>query len=135
MRHRISSLLLLMALEATSCSDTVSPTTDVSQAKKWFIGKWSLVAVSSMLPNPPVPNVQLFVSDNQVSVVQDGKQIDKVNYEISQTAYDLQLKTDAQPRKDNWYVRNPALRMSKNRMLLDAGMATDGPGFTFERVK
>lgn len=134
MRYIISTLLLV-ALGTTSCSEAVSPTTNLNQAKKWFNGKWNLVAVSTMVLNPAVPDVQLVVSGAQVAVIQDGKQIDKVNFEIVETAYNLQLKTDAQPREDNWYVRNPTLKISKNRMLLDAGMAADGPGFTFERLE
>ena len=135
MKSALANLLLLFLTVFTSCNDPVSLTDNLNQAKKWVNGKWNLTAVSAMVLNPVVPNVQLVVGNNQIIVIQDGKQTDQVNFDIVKTAYTLQLKTNAQPRADNWYVRDPALQISKNRMLLDAGMAIDGPGFTFERVE
>lgn len=145
MKNRTLPLLLLVMLGALSgCKEKISPaetivnenyTEDLGKAKKWIDGKWNLVAVSAMIPNPAVPDVQLIVSNNQITIVEDRKQIDKVSYEIVQTAYALQLKTTAEPRSDNWYVRDPALQISENKMFLDAGRASDLPAFTFERVK
>lgn len=135
MKPILANLLALFLIVSTSCQDTVSPTDNLNQAQKWIKGKWNLTAVSGMMINPTVPNVQLIVNNDQIILIQAGKQTDQVNFEIVETDYNLQLKTNAQLREDNWYVRDPALRISKNRMLLDAGMATDGPGFTFERVE
>jgi len=140
----INLLLLLMLGAISSCKDKVSPavasvnenyTSDLGKAKKWIVGSWKLVAVSVMVPNPAVPNVQLVVNNNQITVIEDGKQIDNVSYEIEKTASSMQLKTNAEPRTDNWYVRNPVLQISENKMYLDLGRAADLPAFDFERVK
>ncbi|GAB3790528.1 hypothetical protein GCM10028818_60820 [Spirosoma horti] len=125
---------LLLSILLFNCHNSVSPTDSLGQANQWINGKWKLTAVSTMIPNPTVPNVQLLIGGNQIILIQDGKQTDQVNFEIIKTVYDLQLRTSAQPRADNWYIRNPALRLSKNQMFLDAGMANDGPGFNFERA-
>ncbi len=85
--------------------------------------------------NPPIPNVQLLVNNNRITVIQNGKQIDQVNFEIIKMPGYLQLKTKAQPRADNWYVRDPSLQVSRNRLFLDTGVATDLPAFSFERIK
>ncbi len=87
-----------------------------------------------MIPNPPVPNVELMVTVNQINVVLDGIQVDKVDYEIVKTEYGLQFKTKSQPKKDNWYVRDSDLYINSNRMLFDMGIAQDGPGYEYSKV-
>ncbi|GAB4019676.1 hypothetical protein [Spirosoma koreense] len=135
MKPGLTNLIFFLLLVPMSCQNTVSPTNDLDQAREWFNGKWNMTAVSSMILNPTVPNVQLIVDNNQIVVIQDGKQTGLVDFEIMKTAYNLQLITNAQPRAANWYVRNPALQIARNRLFLDAGVAVDGPGFTFERIK
>lgn len=126
-------ICLLIAISFLGCHDSVSPTDSLGQANKWIIGKWRLTSVSAMVLNPKVPDVQLLIDSKRITLIQDGKQTDHVTFEIIKTAYDLQLRTSVRPRADNWYIRNPALRLSKNQMFLDTGMANDGPGFNFER--
>lgn len=109
-------------------------TQDLQQAKMWLPGKWRLTKVSAMIPNPPVPNVELVIDEDQISVIEDGIQIDKVNYEIINTDYGLLIKTNAQPREDNWYVRNPALYINKIRMYFDLGTSQDMPGYEFKKI-
>jgi len=145
MKNTTFTLLFLIILGTiSSCKEKIAPsgaivngnyTENLRTAKKWINGKWNLVAVVASVPNPHVPNVQLIVNNRQITVIEDGKQIDKVNYEIIQTLYAFQLKTTAKPRSDNWYVRNPALQISENKMFLDLGSASDFPAFTFERIK
>jgi hypothetical protein len=148
MKNIILSLLLLIAFGVTSCNKTdkvdleLDPkddplkeyTQDLQQAKMWLPGKWKLLKVYAMILNSPVPNVELVIDENQIRVMQDGIQIDKVDYEIVKTDHGLLIKTNAQPRADNWYVRNPGLFINKNRMYLDLGRALDGPAYEFNKV-
>lgn len=148
MKNIILSLWLLVALGIAGCTKTaeVDPTLDpqdnplkehtqyLQQATMWLPGKWKLVKVSAMILNPTVPNVELVIDSNQISVIQDGIQTDKVDYEIIKTDYGLLLKTNAQPRENNWYVRNPGLYINRKRMFLDLGVAVDGPGYEFNKV-
>ncbi|GAB3891095.1 hypothetical protein GCM10028803_02560 [Larkinella knui] len=144
MKPVLTKLLLLFLLIAAGCHHTVPPeqndpgdltyTDDLSQAQQWFEGKWKLTAVTAMVPNPPVPNVQLIVSNNQITVIQEGKQTDRVHFEIIKTTSTFQLKTDAQPREDNWYVRNPGLLVSSNRLFLNTE-GSDPSTFRFKRIE
>jgi hypothetical protein len=148
MKNIILKLLILVAFGITSCNKTdkvdleLDPkddplkeyTQDLQQAKIWLPGKWKLLKVYAMILNPPVPNVELVIDENQIRVMQDGIQIDKVDYEIVKTDHGLLIKTNAQPRADNWYVRNPGLFINKNRMYLDLGRALDGPAYEFNKV-
>lgn len=131
--------LLILTLAISGCHDKVLPdgeyTTNLRQANKLFPGTWKLTKVQAQMPNPPVPNVQIIVSGNQITLLKDGKQIDKVDYVIIKTDDYLQLKTNAKPESDNWYLRNPAIKISNNEIFLDTGMAYDAPGFTFEKLK
>ncbi|GAB2550455.1 hypothetical protein [Spirosoma aerophilum] len=137
------SLLILVLL--AGCHPSVTPeesetadytyTEDLSRLKHGLNGKWTLIDVTAMIPNPAIPNVQLVVANNRITVIQDEKQIDQVSFEIIKTQNYLYLKTTAQPGKDNWYVRNPGLRVSSNRLFLDTGMATDLPGYMFKRIE
>lgn len=136
-------LLLLLIVSVMGCRDTIAPnesqsissyTTDLKQARKWFAGRWQLIAVTASIHNPAVADVQLVISNNQIAVVRDGQQIDNVTFDIEQTSYGLLLKTSAQPKQDNWYVRNPTLQIARNRLFLDTGIAQDLPGFTFVRI-
>lgn len=137
----ITTLLALIALacgkqeiiDESTCDDY---TTDKNQAQQWIIGSWKLTKVVASISDPPIPNIELLITKNGlISVWEGGKQIDQVNYEIVTTPYStLLLKTDAQPRSDNWYVRNPTLQICRGRMFLDTGIALDLPGFEFHRM-
>lgn len=135
---------MVVVFSVTSCHKTapIDPTSDplkehtqdLQQARTWLLGKWKLVKVSAMIPNPAVPAVELSIDENQISLIQGGIQRDKVDYEVVETTYGLLIKTNAQPREDNWYIRNPGLYINENRMFLDLGVATDGPGYEFVKV-
>lgn len=137
-------LLILLAFGIISCQKTaqVDPTLyplkeytlDLQQAKMWLPGKWKLTKKSSMILNTTLPNVELVIDENQISVIQDGIQIDKVDFEVVKVDYNLLIKTNAQPREDNWYVRNPGLYINQNRMYLDLGRAQDLPAYEFSKV-
>ena len=89
-----------------------------------------------MLAGAKLPDVKLIVNKyDQIMVIEDGKVIDKVEYELTMSQDAILLKTNAEPRSDNWYVRNPAVRVSGSELFLDAGMASDGPGYKFRRIK
>ena len=143
MKNIILCLLLLTVFGVTGCKKTteVDPegdprrvyTQELQQAQLWLPGKWKLVKVSAMVPNPPVPNVGLVIGAKQISLIQDGVQTDKVDFEVVKTE-GIMIKTNAQPRGDNWYIRNPVLYINKNRMFLDLGMAQDLPGYEFVKV-
>lgn len=137
----ITTLVALMALscnrpEIVDESTCGEYTTDKNQAQQWIVGSWKLTKLVASIPDPPVPNVELVITQTGIiSVWEDGKLIDQVTYEITPTPYGtLLLKTDAQPRSDNWYVRNPSLQLCRVRMFLDTGMASDLPGFEFRRL-
>ncbi|CCH02176.1 hypothetical protein FAES_4176 [Fibrella aestuarina BUZ 2] len=138
--QNVRVLFFLFCLSSLlSCHQAVTPpdayTTDLVQAKVWFPGHWRLTKMYTMGSGSAVPNVQLIVTDDQqIRLVRDGKQTDLVSYKINETPYDFQLKTTAQPREDNWYLRDPSLRIAPNRLFLDTGMAGDLPGFLFERI-
>ena len=148
MKNIVLSLLLLVPFGIISCKKTaeVDPilyplkeyTLDLQQAKMWLPGKWKLTKESSMILNTTIPNVEMIINENQISVIQDGIQIDKVDYEIVklsyQAGYYLQIHTNAQPRENNWYVRNPSLYLNKNRMYLDLGRAQDLPAYEFNKM-
>jgi hypothetical protein len=148
MKNIVLCFWLLIVLGITSCkrSDKVAAdidsngdplkeyTLDLQQAKMWLPGKWKLIKVSAMIPNPPVPNIELIAGENQIIVMQDGIKIDQVDYEVIRTDYSLLIKTNAAPKADNWYVRNPSLYINKNRMYLDLGRAQDMPGYEFKKV-
>ncbi|WP_461147395.1 hypothetical protein [Spirosoma pulveris] len=114
-------------------------TLDLQQAKTWLPGKWKLVKQSSMLLDANLPNVELLIDENQIKVIDEGTQIDKVDYELVKLAYQagpyLQLQTNAQPRENNWYVRNPSLYIKEDRMYFDLGRAQDLPAYEFNRVR
>lgn len=143
MKPILATLLFLLVIVSTNCQHTVSPessdtvdqnyTTDLNQGRKWFEGKWKLTTVSAMIPSPTVPDVQLIVNKNQITLIQDGKQTDQVSFEIIQTPYDFQLKTNSQYQ--NGYLGNSGLRISRNRLFIDKGMANDFPGFEFKRME
>ncbi len=148
MKNIVLCLWVLMAFGITSCHKTaeVDPiidsegdplkehTQNPQQARMWLAGKWKLIKVSVMTPNPTVPNVELIIDETQISLVQDGVQSDKVDYEIVKTDYGLLIKTNAQPRADNWYIRNPGLYLNQNRMYLDLGRAQDLPAYEFSKA-
>jgi hypothetical protein len=148
MKNTLLCFWLLMASAITGCNkeSKIDPeldskdnplkvyTQDLQQAKMWLPGKWKLVKVSAMIPNPSIPNVELLIEENQISVIEDGMQIDKVKYEIISKDSWLLVKTNAQPREDNWYVRNPGLLINETRMYLDLGRAQDLPGYEFKKV-
>jgi hypothetical protein len=139
MKTFLTKVLILLAFVVISCDKAVlpeeyDPNTEVSQAREWIDGKWKLTAVFAMIPNPPVPNVQLVISNNKISVIEDGQQIDQVEFELVQTLYSLQLKTTTQPKETNFYVGNSTLKISKDKLFLDRGMPVDLPGYEFLRV-
>ncbi|QDK80061.1 hypothetical protein EXU85_16175 [Spirosoma sp. KCTC 42546] len=144
MKNSILSLLLLVALGIISCKKTaeVDPTAyplkeytlDLNQAKAWLPGKWKLIKVSAQILNPTIPNVELVIDENQINLIQDGIQTDKVDYTTVKTDYGLLIKTNAQPRGDNWYIRDPSLYINKDRMYLDLGRAQDLPAYEFSKV-
>ncbi len=110
MKSVILCLLLLVGFGVTSCKKTAQVdsgedprrvyTQELQQAKLWLRGKWKLVKVYAMIPNPPVPNVELFIDEKQISLIQDGVQTDKVDFEVVKTE-GIVIKTNAQPREDN----------------------------------
>ncbi|GLU51455.1 hypothetical protein [Dyadobacter frigoris] len=138
MKNLLLYLLLMMA-GISSCHDKVTPqgeyTTNVSEAKKWINGTWKLTAAMYQVPNKTIPNVQMVISGNQITLLQDGKQIDNVDFEIVKTDNTLQLKTNAQPGPDNWYLRNLDLQISTSSMFLYIYNLADGPGYTFKKIK
>lgn len=133
-------LLLILLLAASGCRDEEKTldgefTTNLKEAQKLFTGTWKLIQVKAMIPNPPIPNVQMVISGNQITLLQDDKQTDKVEYDIVKNDDFLILITNALPRSDNWYLRNPVIKISSNQLFLDTGMAMDLPGYTFEKIK
>ncbi|WP_266368205.1 hypothetical protein [Tellurirhabdus rosea] len=138
MRYRFFTVLLI-ALSLTACNGFLTPddkyTTSVAKARRWLVGEWKLTKVSAMMPNPPVPNVRLVASEEAIIVFKDGKEIDRVGYELSRKDDYLELKTSAEPKADNWYVRNSTAKVARNRLFLDTGMAFDAPGYEFERIE
>lgn len=144
MKNSVLSLLLLATFGITGChkTDQADPvayplkeyTLDLQQAKQWLPGKWKLIRVSAMIPNPPIPNVELVIDENQIRLIQEGMQTDKVDYTLVKTGSGLLIKTNAQPREDNWYVRDPGLLINQNRMYFDLGRAQDLPAYEFTKV-
>ena len=145
MKFSVLILIVLFALGLLSCHKAaqVDPvayplkeyTLDLQQAKRWIPGKWKLIKVAAMIPNHTVPNVELIIDENRISLIQDGMQTDQVDYTLVKTAYGLLLKTNAQPRADNWYVRDPSLLINQNRMYFDLGRAQDLPAYEFSKVQ
>ena len=88
-----------------------------------------------MIPNPPIPNVELMIDESHISLIQDGMQIDQVDYTLVKTASGLLIKTNAQPRADNWYVRDASLQINPHRIYLDLGRAQDLPAYEFSQVR
>lgn len=131
--------VLLLMIGISSCRDKVTPdgeyATNVKEAQKWIFGTWKLTKVEVQIPDPTVPNVQMIISENKISLLQDGKQIDNVDFEIIKTDNSLQLKTNAQPRQDNVYLRNLDIQLSNSKMFLYIYNVADGPGYTFKKVK
>lgn len=119
-----------------SCDVNTNYTANANEAKHWIVGEWKLVAVTAMVLNPPVENLRLVFSTNRdVTIIRDDKPIETVQYEVLSIQNQLFLKTPAEPRADNWYVRSPALRICSDELFLDGGIAMDGPGYKFRRVK
>ncbi|GAB3898537.1 hypothetical protein GCM10028803_18140 [Larkinella knui] len=89
-----------------------------------------------MIPNPIVPDVKLVVDKTYITVWETGRQTDQYRYTIEKTPFKtLQLKTDSHPQTTWWSVYNPAMRLCQNRLVLDTGMASDNPGYEFERIR
>ncbi|GAB3927799.1 hypothetical protein GCM10028804_33510 [Larkinella terrae] len=109
-------------------------TNELSLTQQWFNGKWKLTSVTAMNPTLTVPNVQLVVGNNQIIVIRDEKQTDRVSFELSKIRSGFQLTTDAQPGEDNWYVRNPSLQVSSNRLLLQTA-GSESSTFRFKRME
>ncbi len=131
--------LLILTITVSSCRDKTLPdgeyTTNLRQAQKWVIGTWKLTNAVYQVPNMTIPNVKMTISGNKISLLQDGKQIDNVDFEIIKTDHTLQLKTNAQPRQDNAYLRNLDIQIANNKMFLYMYNIADGPEYTFERIK
>lgn len=139
MKNSVLGLFVCVAFSLAGCQKGVDPleehTQDVQQAKKWLPGRWKLIEVSVQTStNPGVPNVNLVIDENQIRLIQNGRQTDEVDYEIVSVSNGLKINTNAQPRSDNWYIRNPSLYINKKRMFFDLGRAMDGPGFEFVKV-
>lgn len=110
--------------------------TDKQQAQQVIVGRWHLTKLIVSIPNPPVPDLDLLIDpDGHITVQENGQLTAQVSYQIEAAPYNtLLLKTDAQPRPDNWFFRNPAVRLCQGQLLLDAGIAQDLPGYEFHRV-
>lgn len=120
----------------TTCNANTDYTKDADQARKWIVGDWKLVRVTTMIPNPTVDNVVLKFSDTgQISISKDDKLKATHTYQIADVQGNLILKTDAEPTGENWYVRNPMVRICSSELFLDGGIAYDGPGYTFQRIR
>lgn len=141
-------LLLVVGFGVTGCKKTaqVDPTDnsidnplkfhtqELQQAQLWLPGKWKLVKVIAFAPKAPVPKVELIIDENQISLIKDGVQTDKVGYEIIKDQ-GLHIKTTTQPSRDNWYIRNPTtLYINEKRMFFDLGRLQDDPGYEFARI-
>ena len=131
--------LLFLTISLGSCRDKSTPdgeyTTNIREAQKWVVGTWKLTNAVYQIPNTTIPNVNMTISGNKIRLLQDGKQIDNVDFEVIQTDHTLQLKTNAQRRQDNAYLHNLDIKISNNKMLLYIYNIADGPEYTFERVK
>lgn len=152
MKNALLSCLLLLVFGIASCHKTTEAepeldpkdnplkehTLDLQEAKLWFPGKWKLVKAYTMLPYPTLPKVELVIDDAQISLLEDGTQIDKVDYEIVKLEYHagyyLKINTNAQRRENNDYVQNPSLYINKNRMYFDLGRAQDGAAYEFKKL-
>lgn len=105
-----------------------------------IVGIWKLKKVSAMIPNPPVPNVSItFTSASQVQIAKDDKLLYKGPFEwqeidsLTETFQILNIKSwDYQTLGDN-YIRG-AIRMCNTQLLIDDGMAADGPGYFFVKI-
>lgn len=143
-------VLFLLILGSIGCADKVAPeeqgTTSTLQAKEWIDGKWDLVGISGGYvsvqpnPNPPAPGpkefvLQLTMKNGRMIVVDKGKKTIQVGFEIVQTAYGLRFKTNVPPQDDRWYLRDSGLKISRNKLFLDTGIAHDSFGYYFERIE
>ena len=105
-----------------------------------IMGIWQLKKVSAMIPNPPVPNVSvIFLPASQVQIAKDDKLIYKGAYELKEnispidTTYWVNIPSwNYQTMGDN-YVRG-TIRMCNTQLLIDDGMAADGPGYYYTKV-
>lgn len=136
----ICLLLMLLMLATSGCHDEETTpdgefTTNPEQAQKLFTGIWKLTAVKVMLPDPPVPNVQMIFSGNKMTLLQDWKQIDNVYFEIVKTDNTLQLQTNAKSGIENGYLRDLDIKISANIMFLYMYNMADAPEYTFQKVK
>lgn len=147
------SILFLLLVGATGCGDKVAPeervTTSILQAKEWIDGKWGLVGISGGYreyvsvepgPKPPAPNpkessLQLIISNGRMTVIDKGKPTIQVNFEITPTSYGLRFKTNAPPEVGRWYLLDSDMKLSRNKLFLDTGIAHDLLGYHFERVE
>ncbi len=105
-----------------------------------IVGIWKLVKISAMIPNPPVPNVSItFTSASQVQISKNDKLIYNGKYEWTEivapneTIYLLDIKSwNYQTLGDN-YIRG-SIRMCNTQLMVDDGMAADGPGYYFVKI-
>ncbi|OJW76279.1 hypothetical protein [Spirosoma sp. 48-14] len=109
MKHSLLSVWVLLAFALAGCTKTVAveptldPKTDplknytqnLQQAQDWLPGKWKLAKVYAMIPEPAVPNVELVVDTSQIRVIEDGSQIDVVDYALVKRDSSLIIQTNA----------------------------------------
>jgi hypothetical protein len=128
-------VMLFMLLAGLCLACQKQNTTDTGKVQKKLMGAWKLTQVLTMMPNPKVPSVELRISKRQIAVLENGKQLAVVAYELVEDQNSVQLKTAPPLRIGTSPLRSPLVRMEAERLLLDDGMAYDGPGFSFERIK
>ncbi|RRB06318.1 hypothetical protein [Larkinella rosea] len=117
----------------TDCTDYL---TNRLLAENQIRGEWQLARVSSIAPNPTVPDVRLVIDRNRITVWENGTQTNRFRYLIVKNrSKELLLWTDAQPQNTAWHLHNARLLLCKNRLFLDDGIALDGPGYDFHRTR
>jgi hypothetical protein len=132
---------VFIVIGATACHSSVEPdayTTDLSQGKMWVIGEWSLNSLSTMSGNTFVPDLKVvFDRTGQMTVIENGKQIDKVRYAITEDAYNMLLEpvvSSAQVPSE-WYQVKSILKVSKVQLYLYVDPSSDSPIYIFKRIR
>ncbi|MFN8356766.1 MAG: hypothetical protein U0Y10_20095 [Spirosomataceae bacterium] len=123
-----------------ACSGPDSYLKDKASIQLQMVGIWKLHKISVFGVVEKIPNVGLtFLPNNQVQIAVDDQLIYKGAFEFkeqvfaTETIFSVDIPTwNYQTLGDN-YVRG-AIRMCTKELLIDQGMASDGPGYFFAKI-
>jgi hypothetical protein len=124
-------------------NENVDKPLSVAEVKKYIYGEWKLVSLITMLPSKEVPDIKVVFKDilgapidKQVAdYYEDGKLVGTTVYALKQNGPNtVDIVSDSQTfDKDKYNFFRGSIRICKDELMIDNGIAFDAPGYLFRR--